>query len=138
MHPAKGRAALASALGPRSGASRTGTAIGFFPRAAAGAVLALTGPYRPYDLTRSCDRRSKLSRRSTSPEPESPAPQQHPGPPNESRSEMAKRISDAEWRGDLKSGAGSLKLGSGAFEGQYSYKSRFEDGTGTNPEELIA
>jgi hypothetical protein len=51
---------------------------------------------------------------------------------------MAKRISDAEWRGDLKSGAGSLKLGSGAFEGQYSYKSRFEDGTGTNPEELIA
>jgi osmotically inducible protein OsmC len=51
---------------------------------------------------------------------------------------MAKRISDAEWRGDLKSGAGRLKLGSGAFEGQYSYKSRFEDGTGTNPEELIA
>ncbi|HEY6257965.1 MAG TPA: OsmC family protein [Xanthobacteraceae bacterium] len=51
---------------------------------------------------------------------------------------MAKRVSDAEWRGDLKSGAGKLKLGSGAFEGQYSYKSRFEDGTGTNPEELIA
>jgi lipoyl-dependent peroxiredoxin len=51
---------------------------------------------------------------------------------------MTKRISDAEWRGDLKSGAGKLKLGSGAFEGQYSYKSRFEDGTGTNPEELIA
>ena len=51
---------------------------------------------------------------------------------------MPKRISDAEWRGDLKSGAGKLKLGSGAFEGQYSFKSRFEDGTGTNPEELIA
>jgi len=51
---------------------------------------------------------------------------------------MAKRISDAEWRGDLKSGAGKLKLGSGAFEGQYSYTSRFENGTGTNPEELIA
>jgi lipoyl-dependent peroxiredoxin len=51
---------------------------------------------------------------------------------------MAKRMSDAEWRGDLKDGGGSLKLGSGAFEGRYSYKSRFEDGTGTNPEELIA
>jgi hypothetical protein len=51
---------------------------------------------------------------------------------------MAKRISDAEWRGDLKDGAGTLKLGSGAFEGKYSYKSRFEDGPGTNPEELIA
>jgi len=51
---------------------------------------------------------------------------------------MAKRISDAEWRGDLKDGAGTLRLGSGAFEGKYSYKSRFEDGPGTNPEELIA
>jgi osmotically inducible protein OsmC len=51
---------------------------------------------------------------------------------------MARRISDAEWRGDLKSGSGRLKLGSGAFEGQYSYTSRFENGTGTNPEELIA
>src|ERR1700730_10080489 len=51
---------------------------------------------------------------------------------------MAKRISDAEWRGDLKEGAGTLKLGSGAFEGRYSFKSRFEDGPGTNPEELIA
>src|ERR1700731_1709121 len=51
---------------------------------------------------------------------------------------MAQRISDAEWRGDLKDGAGTLKLGSGAFEGRYSFKSRFEDGPGTNPEELIA
>jgi lipoyl-dependent peroxiredoxin len=51
---------------------------------------------------------------------------------------MAKRSSDAEWRGDLKTGAGTLKLGSGAFEGKYSFKSRFEDGPGTNPEELIA
>src|ERR1700756_5106793 len=51
---------------------------------------------------------------------------------------MAKRISDAEWRGDLKDGAGTLKLGSGAFEGRYSFKSRFEEGPGTNPEELIA
>ena len=51
---------------------------------------------------------------------------------------MAKRISDAEWRGDLRDGAGTLSLGSGAFEGKYSYKSRFEDVPGTNPEELIA
>jgi osmotically inducible protein OsmC len=51
---------------------------------------------------------------------------------------MAKRISDAEWRGDLKDGAGTLRLGSGAFEGRYSFHSRFEDGPGTNPEELIA
>src|SRR3984957_8875849 len=51
---------------------------------------------------------------------------------------MAKRISDAEWRGDLKDGAGTLKLGSGAFEGRYSFKSRFEDGPGLNPEQLIA
>ena len=51
---------------------------------------------------------------------------------------MARRVSDAEWRGDLKDGAGSLRLGSGAFEGRYSFKSRFEEGAGTNPEELIA
>ena len=51
---------------------------------------------------------------------------------------MAKRVSEAEWRGDLKDGAGTLKLGSGAFEGKYSFRSRFEDGPGTNPEELIA
>lgn len=51
---------------------------------------------------------------------------------------MAMRQSDAEWRGDLKSGSGTMKLGSGAFEGAYSFPSRFENGTGTNPEELIA
>jgi osmotically inducible protein OsmC len=43
---------------------------------------------------------------------------------------MANRTSDAEWRGDLETGAGSLKLGSGAFGGKYSFKSRFEDGPG--------
>ncbi len=48
------------------------------------------------------------------------------------------RTSDAEWKGNLKQGAGRIKLGSGAYEGQYSFSSRFESGTGTNPEELIA
>jgi len=51
---------------------------------------------------------------------------------------MAMRQSDAEWRGDLKSGSGKMRLGSGAFEGSYSFPSRFENGQGTNPEELIA
>jgi lipoyl-dependent peroxiredoxin len=49
-----------------------------------------------------------------------------------------KRIADAQWNGDLQSGSGSVALGSGAFKGAYSFKSRFEDGSGTNPEELIA
>jgi osmotically inducible protein OsmC len=48
------------------------------------------------------------------------------------------RTADAEWKGNLKEGSGKMKLGSGAFEGQYSFKSRFENGSGTNPEELIA
>jgi lipoyl-dependent peroxiredoxin len=51
---------------------------------------------------------------------------------------MTTRTSSARWQGDLKSGNGSLALGSGAFEGQYNFTSRFEDGVGTNPEELIA
>jgi osmotically inducible protein OsmC len=48
------------------------------------------------------------------------------------------RTSKAEWKGTLKDGAGTMALGSGAYEGQYSFASRFESGTGTNPEELIA
>src|SRR3954468_14658884 len=51
---------------------------------------------------------------------------------------MATRTSSARWQGNLKDGAGTMKFGSGAFEGQYSFASRFEEGTGTNPEELIA
>src|SRR3954465_7384728 len=51
---------------------------------------------------------------------------------------MPIRNSSAVWNGDLKTGAGNVKLGSGAFEGQYNFSSRFESGTGTNPEELIA
>lgn len=47
------------------------------------------------------------------------------------------RHADARWTGDLKSGKGSLALGSGAFKGAYSFASRFEDGGGTNPEELL-
>lgn len=50
---------------------------------------------------------------------------------------MAVRQAEAEWQGSLKEGNGRVKLGSGAFEGQYSFSSRFESGTGTNPEELI-
>ncbi|MDY6867085.1 MAG: OsmC family protein [Chloroflexota bacterium] len=50
---------------------------------------------------------------------------------------MIKRTAQARWQGDLKNGRGSMALGSGAFEGQYSFTSRFEDGKGTNPEELI-
>ncbi|HPX95232.1 MAG TPA: OsmC family protein, partial [Brevefilum fermentans] len=50
---------------------------------------------------------------------------------------MIKRTAKAVWQGDLKQGSGSLELGSGAFQGKYSFTSRFEDGVGTNPEELI-
>jgi lipoyl-dependent peroxiredoxin len=51
---------------------------------------------------------------------------------------MATRNGSAEWRGDLKSGNGELTVGEGAFTGAYSFESRFEEGEGTNPEELIA
>jgi osmotically inducible protein OsmC len=51
---------------------------------------------------------------------------------------MIVRKSQAEWKGDLKTGAGSIAFGSGAYTGPYSFQSRFESGTGTNPEELIA
>lgn len=50
---------------------------------------------------------------------------------------MAIRTADAQWHGSLKEGNGRIALGSGAFEGQYSFSSRFESGTGTNPEELV-
>jgi osmotically inducible protein OsmC len=51
---------------------------------------------------------------------------------------MATRNGSAEWRGDLRSGAGDLTVGDGVFHGNYSFSSRFEEGEGTNPEELIA
>jgi len=50
---------------------------------------------------------------------------------------MATRNGSAEWRGDLQSGNGELTVGDGAFTGAYSFESRFEEGDGTNPEELI-
>jgi osmotically inducible protein OsmC len=51
---------------------------------------------------------------------------------------MPARSATAVWNGDIMSGNGTMKLGTGAWEGPYSFKSRFEDGKGTNPEELIA
>ncbi len=51
---------------------------------------------------------------------------------------MATRTANAVWEGGLKDGKGKMKLGSGAYEGAYSFASRFENGAGTNPEELIA
>lgn len=51
---------------------------------------------------------------------------------------MPVRNATAEWNGDLQGGKGTMKFGGGAFEGQYSFASRFEEGEGTNPEELIA
>src|SRR5437016_13941793 len=51
---------------------------------------------------------------------------------------MATRNGSAEWHGDLRSGQGELTVGDGVFKGAYSFASRFEEGEGTNPEELIA
>lgn len=50
---------------------------------------------------------------------------------------MAQRTADAVWEGGLKDGNGNMKLGSGAWEGAYSFGTRFEETPGTNPEELI-
>jgi osmotically inducible protein OsmC len=51
---------------------------------------------------------------------------------------MAQRKASATWKGGLKDGTGNMRLGGGAYEGAYSFQSRFEEGEGTNPEELIA
>jgi lipoyl-dependent peroxiredoxin len=50
---------------------------------------------------------------------------------------MATRSATARWNGGLMDGDGTMEFGNGAFSGQYSFKSRFEEGDGTNPEELI-
>jgi lipoyl-dependent peroxiredoxin len=51
---------------------------------------------------------------------------------------MPARTANAEWKGSLPEGSGKMAFGSGAYEGNYSFKSRMEEGPGTNPEELIA
>jgi osmotically inducible protein OsmC len=51
---------------------------------------------------------------------------------------MPQRNASARWEGSLTEGAGTMRLGTGAYEGPYSFQSRFEEGDGTNPEELIA
>ena len=50
---------------------------------------------------------------------------------------MPIRNAEAEWNGSIIDGKGHMKLGSGAFDGPYSFRSRMEEGPGTNPEELI-
>ena len=50
---------------------------------------------------------------------------------------MAVREAQASWQGNLQDGKGTIRLGSGLFEGNFSFRSRFEDGPGTNPEELL-
>lgn len=50
---------------------------------------------------------------------------------------MPTRKAEATWRGNLEDGSGDLALGSGVYEGPYSFASRFADGDATNPEELI-
>jgi osmotically inducible protein OsmC len=50
---------------------------------------------------------------------------------------MPTRKANAQWNGSITEGKGTMALGSGAFEGPYSFRSRMEEGPGTNPEELI-
>lgn len=50
---------------------------------------------------------------------------------------MPQRTAEATWRKGLKDGNGNMRLGSGAYDGAFSFASRFEEGTGSNPEELL-
>jgi osmotically inducible protein OsmC len=50
---------------------------------------------------------------------------------------MPTRDGTAEWKGDLRDGTGTVTVASGLFDGKYSFRTRFEDDPGTNPEELI-
>lgn len=50
---------------------------------------------------------------------------------------MPTQHAEATWNGDLKNGNGTMRMKSGSYEGSYSFASRFENGEGTNPEELI-
>ena len=51
---------------------------------------------------------------------------------------MPVRKAEAQWNGSLLEGNGHMKMGTGAYDGPFSFKSRMENGEGTNPEELIA
>jgi lipoyl-dependent peroxiredoxin len=51
---------------------------------------------------------------------------------------MATRNGSARWDGDLATGSGRVTVGESAWTGNYSFASRFEDGAGSNPEELLA
>lgn len=50
---------------------------------------------------------------------------------------MPVRSSEAAWSGNLRDGSGTMTIGDGVYEGAYSFASRFQEGEGTNPEELI-
>ena len=50
---------------------------------------------------------------------------------------MPTREAHARWEGGIKAGQGHVDFGNGAFKAPYSFASRFENGTGTNPEELL-
>ena len=50
---------------------------------------------------------------------------------------MPIRTASARWSGNLTEGSGTIRTDKGGFEGNYSFTSRFEEGEGTNPEELI-
>jgi osmotically inducible protein OsmC len=51
---------------------------------------------------------------------------------------MATRNGSAEWTGTIQDGTGKVTVGDDLYTANYSFKSRFEDGDGTNPEELVA
>ena len=51
---------------------------------------------------------------------------------------MPTRRADARWEGSLQEGRGTMRMATGSYEGPFSFQSRFEEGDGTNPEELIA
>ena len=51
---------------------------------------------------------------------------------------MPTRTANAVWNGSLQEGNGTMRMRSGAYEGPYTFQSRFKEGEGTNPEELIA
>jgi osmotically inducible protein OsmC len=64
--------------------------------------------------------------------------QTRPGAAHIQEDAMPAREANAVWNGTLKEGQGTMRMGGGAYEGPYSFSSRFEEGKGTNPEELIA